>query len=77
MYLDADVLAGISAFAFAEQSNVEEGIARLGRDLTSGAWHTKHGHVLKIEDFDAGYRLLRVLQPVRWTGSRTAGAPPR
>ncbi len=61
MYLYDEVRAGISAFALAEQSIVEEGIARLGRDLTSGAWHTKHGRVLKIEDFDAGYRFLRVL----------------
>jgi len=33
----------------------------LGRDLTGGVWHAKHGRVLKIEVFDAGYRFLRIL----------------
>jgi hypothetical protein len=61
MYLDGEVRDGISAFALAEQQVVEEGLLRLGRDLRSGAWHARYHPVLKLEDFDAGYRFLKVL----------------
>ncbi len=67
LYLDGEVRAGISAFALAEQQVVEEGIQRLRRDLRSGAWHARYHPVLTLEDFDAGYRFLKVL-PAAWTG---------
>jgi ubiquinone/menaquinone biosynthesis C-methylase UbiE len=67
MYLDGEVRAGISASALAEQQALEEGLQRLGRDLRSGAWHARNHPVLKLEDFDAGYRFLKVL-PAAWTG---------
>ena len=58
MYLDDDVRASISCFALADQSIVREGLRRLSQDLESGAWHEKHQSILKLEDFDAGYRFL-------------------
>ena len=67
LYLDGEVRASISAFALAEQQVVEEGIQRLRRDLRSGAWHARYHPVLTLEDFDAGYRFLKVL-PAAWTG---------
>ena len=67
LYLDGEVRAGISAFTLAEQQVVEEGVQRLRRDLRSGAWHSRYHPVLTLEDFDAGYRFLKVL-PAAWTG---------
>lgn len=32
-------------------------MARLAEDVTSGAWHRKCGHLLDLEEIDAGYRL--------------------
>jgi ubiquinone/menaquinone biosynthesis C-methylase UbiE len=58
IYLDEGVREGISAFALADRCAVRDGLYRLKRDLDSRAWHEKHGSVLELEDFDAGYRFL-------------------
>jgi ubiquinone/menaquinone biosynthesis C-methylase UbiE len=63
MYLYDDVRAGISAFALAEKRVVREGLKRLSRDLESGAWHVKYPDIAELEEFDAGYRFLRVEPP--------------
>jgi SAM-dependent methyltransferase len=54
-YLDPVVQAGISLFS---RSNAEEGLERLAADLKSGAWHARHGHLLEMDSFDVGYRLV-------------------
>ena len=76
VYLDPDVRAGMSAFALAEPRAVEEGVGRLRRDLAVGAWRARHGGVLELEDFDAGYRFLRISPAAQAGGSsgRPAGA---
>lgn len=58
VYLDDGVRASISAFALADQRAVQDGLRRLAQDLDSGAWYEKHGRVLELEEFDAGYRFL-------------------
>ena len=58
MYLDDGVRGSISAFALADRRAVRDGAPRLRRDLDSGAWRKKHGRVLELESFDAGYRFL-------------------
>jgi SAM-dependent methyltransferase len=55
-YLDADVRRAISAFA--RIGGVEAGIARLRRDLDSGAWQRRYGALLARESLDLGYRLV-------------------
>jgi len=57
-YLDAGARAAMSCFALADQSVVGDGLCRLSRDLDSGVWRERHGSVLGLEDFDAGYRFL-------------------
>lgn len=59
MYLDEGVRASMSAFALADPRGIREGLRRLRRDLDSGAWLKRHGSVLELENFDAGYRFLR------------------
>ena len=31
---------------------------RLADDLESGAWHDRYGHLLDLDEFDAGYRIV-------------------
>ena len=57
-YLDPRIRAGISVFAQLDDAAVEEGIARLRRDLESGEWHRRNADLLELEEVDAGYRLI-------------------
>jgi SAM-dependent methyltransferase len=54
-YLDPGVRANISVFA---QIDAREAVERLERDLRSGAWHERNGHLLELAELDLGYRLL-------------------
>lgn len=63
-YLDPAVQAGISSFS---QPGVESGLARLRADLASGAWHARHGHLLRKNALDLGYRLVVAGLPQRAT----------
>ena len=55
-YLDPRIRAGISSFHLL--SGLEDGLARLADDLASGAWAERYRHLLELEEFDAGYRLV-------------------
>ncbi len=59
-YLDPAVRAGISSFAL---PGAEPGLDRLRADLATGAWHTRHGHLLAADALDLGYRLVTVHLP--------------
>lgn len=55
-YLDAGVRGAISTFA--RLSDVTPGLARLRRDLDSGAWHRRYAPLLDREAIDFGYRVI-------------------
>jgi SAM-dependent methyltransferase len=55
-YLDAGARLAISTFS--KIGDVEPGLARLRRDLADGAWHRRHGHLLREREIDLGYRLV-------------------
>ncbi len=55
-YLDARIRAAISAFS--KLVPVEPGLQRLAADLDSGAWHRRHGSLLREPSVDLGYRLV-------------------
>jgi SAM-dependent methyltransferase len=57
-YLDPVVRAGISCFALLEPADVDERMARLSRDLASGAWDARHGALRTLDSLDVGYRLV-------------------
>jgi SAM-dependent methyltransferase len=57
-YLDPAVQAGTSWTALLAPTVLERGTARLRRDLESGAWDARHGHLRSMETYDAGYRLV-------------------
>jgi SAM-dependent methyltransferase len=55
-YLQADVRSAISVFA--KVRRLEAGVSALRRDLDSGVWHRRYGHLVDREELDLGYRLL-------------------
>jgi SAM-dependent methyltransferase len=64
-YLDPSVRAGISALSLLAPAIVERAMARLARDLETGAWHDRYASLAGRAELDLGYRLV------------VAGAPPR
>ena len=57
-YLDATVRANISGLALLAPSDIEPGMRRLAHDLATGRWHDRYGHLLDLDEIDAGYRLI-------------------
>ncbi len=55
-YLDPDVRGAISAFGLID--GVEDGIARLRRDLEDGSWARRNAELEGREELDIGYRLV-------------------
>ena len=55
-YLDEKVRAAISAFW--KIGDLSDGLARLGSDISSGAWEAQYGHLRSEEALDCGYRLV-------------------
>jgi SAM-dependent methyltransferase len=55
-YLDPKVRAAISSFW--ALGDVTEALARLERDLASGAWAQRHSGLLALDALDCGYRLV-------------------
>jgi ubiquinone/menaquinone biosynthesis C-methylase UbiE len=60
IYLNPDICAGMSVLALADPHLVKTRIDRLRNDLDSGDWHRRYGPILEKQEFDAGYRLLRL-----------------
>jgi SAM-dependent methyltransferase len=57
-YLDPRVRTGISSLAQLSPEAVRRGVQRLGEDLDSGQWDTRHGRLRTLDAYDLGYRLL-------------------
>ena len=55
-YLDAGTRSSMSGFI--DLPNIEEGLARLRRDLEVGTWERRFGHLRNEDDLDLGYRLV-------------------
>jgi SAM-dependent methyltransferase len=57
-YLDADVRGCISGLARLSEDQINDGVVRLRDDLESGAWQARHHDLLRLEEIDAGLRLV-------------------
>ena len=57
-YLNPQVRASISTLAMLPTSLVEAAMARLRRDLDSGAWAERNAHLMERVELDLGYRLI-------------------
>jgi len=55
-YLDPAIRGGMSSFSLIPDATV--GLARLDRDLESGAWTESHADLLETDALDIGYRIL-------------------
>ena len=55
-YLDPAVRAGSSSFRVLP--GLDAGLSRLAADLAGGEWERRYGHLLALDEFDAGYRLV-------------------
>lgn len=62
-YLDPVVRANTSPLALADPALVAAGVARLESDLADGTWHRRYGHLLELDAYDLGYRLLVSEEP--------------
>jgi SAM-dependent methyltransferase len=62
--LDPQARAATSGFARMEPAVVDRVVAAVKRDLDSGAWDARHGHLRQLEALDVGLRLV-VGQPRR------------
>ncbi|HQR05922.1 MAG TPA: class I SAM-dependent methyltransferase [Gemmatales bacterium] len=56
--LDPTARAGTSAFARLSPDVVERIVSEVSRDLKSGTWDARYGHLRKLDFFDAGLRLV-------------------
>src|SRR5262249_37409411 len=57
-YLEPVVQEGMSFFAQLDPESRHRGTERLRRDLASGVWDERHGHLRALDEIDIGYRLL-------------------
>lgn len=56
--LDADARAATSGFARMAPKVIDRVVTAIRRDLDSGAWDEKHGHLRGLTEYDAGMRLV-------------------
>jgi SAM-dependent methyltransferase len=56
--LDERARKATSGFARLDPTVVERVIREVGRDLESGVWDERHGHLRKLDAYDAGLRLI-------------------
>ncbi|HXH83737.1 MAG TPA: class I SAM-dependent methyltransferase [Candidatus Tectomicrobia bacterium] len=57
-YLDPQVRRGMSSFAQLPPALVQDGLARLAEDLSTGRWDARFGALRTLEEIDLGYRLV-------------------
>ncbi|MBA3653227.1 MAG: class I SAM-dependent methyltransferase [Actinobacteria bacterium] len=57
-YLDPSVRACISGFARSSDAELAPGLTRLRADLDSGEWGRKYGHLMELDEYDTGLRLV-------------------
>ena len=57
-YLDPDVRAGISSFSRVAPGETAALVERLRRDLETGEWERRFGHLRSLSELDLGYRLV-------------------
>jgi hypothetical protein len=56
--LDPAARAATSGFARLSPRVVERVVFEVSRDLRSGAWDERHGHLRALDSFDAGLRVV-------------------
>jgi SAM-dependent methyltransferase len=57
-YLDPEARACMSGLALLDDRLVAERMEHLRQDIADGTWHARHGHLLRCDAVDAGFRLV-------------------
>jgi ubiquinone/menaquinone biosynthesis C-methylase UbiE len=63
LYLKPEIRQCMSGFVLANEESTSNGLASLQSDLANGQWNEKHGHIVKQDSFDAGYRFVKLYKP--------------
>jgi SAM-dependent methyltransferase len=58
LYCIPEVQAGLSMFALLNKADVQRGTELLRKDLASGLWDERHGHLRTLPTMDVGYRII-------------------
>jgi SAM-dependent methyltransferase len=58
LYCIPEIQAGLSMFALLDQDVVDRGTELLRKDLASGVWDERHGHLRTLPTLDVGYRII-------------------
>jgi ubiquinone/menaquinone biosynthesis C-methylase UbiE len=58
LYLDSNVRNGISSFSKIADNELNQGLANLCKDLETGDWDRRHGHLRQQEQYDVGYSFV-------------------
>jgi ubiquinone/menaquinone biosynthesis C-methylase UbiE len=59
IFLNEKMRCNMSGFALAQAGEVSGGLAKLKRDLESGEWDSRFGHLRQQASLDIGFRFLR------------------
>lgn len=59
LYTDPDFLSNTSPFLRANTAELQEAVAKLEKDLSSGKWADKYGSLLARMEMDLGFRFLK------------------
>lgn len=57
-YLDHGTHAGGSSLRQVDHDALHRGLERLESDLRDGSWHERYGHLLDLDEFDCGLRIV-------------------
>jgi hypothetical protein len=56
--LDAQAREATSGFARMPRDVVQRVVQSVARDLATGVWETRHGHLRELDELDVGLRLI-------------------
>lgn len=59
IYLDTSIRSCMSAFSLADADTVVHGVRVLAKDLESGLWDERYGHLRSLNSLDVGYRFVK------------------
>ncbi len=74
IYLDPGVRANMSPFRLMPENLTEDGALRLRRDLDSGVWEAKYGHLKGLTELPVGYLFVRANTPIIQPRAQPANA---
>jgi len=60
VYLDPAVRRGMSGFALSDSSEVQDGLNLLSRDLETGEWEKRNGHLRPKGSYDLGFIFVKI-----------------